>query len=170
MEAPASRCWSARAGGVLIALVSVLAAAVAASTAASELAAGLILGSPTGVTVKSWAQDGSTALALSAGAGPGARLAADHLWRLGGPRTSDLELAIQLGVGVTGAVLEGCSPAWFHALCDRRFAGIRVPVVTELRLLHTPFDIGLEVAPLVAVTDRGPSGGVDLALTLRALL
>lgn len=136
---------------------------------------GLMLGAPTGLTVKRW-NGGANAWDVGLGVGPGLRLHADYLWGLAQLLSdkSDLTLDLYLGVGpVLGAARGWCGTAYRpRDKCGDGglFGGARVPFGLDVRLARAPFTFGLEVAPGVWLSPDFVDGLLDVLLFGRFLL
>lgn len=149
---------------------------------------GVMLGSPTGLTVKRW-MGGSNAWDVGLGFGgfgfnPGFRLHADYLWGLAQilPDTSDVTLDLYLGVGpVVGFGMHGYGYG-YGGYCndryDRRYnncgtgylyGGGRVPLGIDLRLQKAPIEFAVEIAPGAVIHEYGISGLLDGMLIARFL-
>ena len=138
---------------------------------------GLMLGAPTGLTVKHW-NGGANAFDLGLGVGPGLRLHGDFLWGLAQLMTnkSDLTLDLYLGVGPVLGVSRGwCGTAYSpRDKCGKRdgdvFFGARVPFGIDARLARFPFTFGLEIAPGIWLNPNFVSGLFDVLLFGRFVL
>lgn len=139
------------------------------------LGIGLMLGDPTGITLKQ-SLGGANAWDLGIGVGPGIRLHADYLWGLAQllSNTSTLTLDIYLGVGPVLGIARGwCgSPSDFDRDCNNRgvFVGVRVPFGIEATLVRAPVAFGLEIAPGVWLARNFASELLDVFLFVRFLL
>ncbi len=136
---------------------------------------GLMLGAPTGLTVKRWL-GGREAFDLGFGGayGPGVRFWGDYIFGLARipADTSNVSLDLYLGVGPMVGVYSG--PCAFYA--DYRcgggnaYVGGRVPFGIEAVFRKTPLAVGFELAPGIAIASPGIGGTFDLAFTARFLL
>lgn len=145
---------------------------------------GIMLGSPTGLTVKRWT-GGANAWDVGLGFGgfgfnPGFRIHADYLWGLAQvlPDTSDVTLDIYLGVGpVVGVGYSRygyCRDRYdrrYYNDCDDGYlyGGGRVPLGVDLRFQKAPIELALEVAPGAVIHEYGMSGMLDGVLIARFL-
>ena len=133
---------------------------------------GLMLGDPTGLTLKQ-NLGGSNAWDLGVGVGPGLRLHADYLWGLAQllSNTSAVTLDIYLGVGPVLGIARGwCGSSYNpNGVCGDRgvFAGARVPFGLEARLVRAPVSFGFEIAPGLWLGQNFASGLLDVFLFVR---
>jgi len=139
------------------------------------LGLGLMLGDPTGLTLKQ-TLGGPNAWDLGVGVGPGLRLHADYLWGVAQllSNTSTLSLDIYLGVGPVLGIARGWCGSTVSPGGDCRsrgiFAGVRVPFGLEARLARAPVTFGLEIAPGLWVGQHFSDGLLDVFLFVRFLL
>jgi hypothetical protein len=146
-------------------MVAVLVGLICASALAQEgLGLGVILGEPTGLSVKYWldneqAIDG--AAAWSFWDGDGFQIHADYLWHdfellgVGGEDADKLPLYYGVGARLKFRDDEG------RHHDDDTFFGIRIPVGVSYLFKDHPFDLFAEIVPIV---DLAPD--VDLRLDL----
>ncbi len=139
------------------------------------LGIGLMLGDPTGLTLKQ-TLGGANAWDLGVGIGPGVRLHADYLWGLAQllSNTSTLSLDIYLGVGPVLGIARGwCGSSYDPGnACGGRgaFVGVRVPFGLEARLSRAPVTFGLEIAPGIWLGQNFSESLLDVFLFVRFLL
>ncbi len=124
----------------------------------NEMGIGIILGEPTGVSLKKWidsnrAVDGALAWSLSDG--DSVHLHADYLFHKydvfsNGQTLS--QLPVYFGIGTRVKFKE-------HKNDDDVFVGVRFPVGISYLFSEVPFDIFLEVVPIL---DVAPDTDVDL--------
>jgi hypothetical protein len=137
---------------------------------------GLMLGAPTGLTVKRWI-GGANAWDVGVGVGPGFRLHGDFLWGLAEllPNKSDLTLDIYLGIGPVIGVARGWCGTTYRPRDEcgggdgELFGGARVPLGLDARLARLPINFGLEVAPGVWLGRDFATGLLDVFLFVRFL-
>ena len=147
----------------LTALVPTVALAFAfagACSAATHIGLGVMAGEPTGLTLKAWS-DGRHAIDAAAGWSLGDEgwlyLHADYLWHSYDFEPNDLPGSLPWYIGVGGrALLKGGEDS---AL------GVRIPIGLDYLFRRQPFDIFVEVAPIIDLvpdTDFDLSGGVGV--------
>jgi len=166
-----------RAAAALLAALVLSATPVAAEPVRQPdgWALGLMLGAPSGLTLKHWF-GGSNAFDLGIGVGPGIRLHADYLWGISQllSNKSDLTLDLYIGLGgVVGIPRGWCGtafrPDWGCRTGDI-YGGARVPFGLDARLSQAPITFGLEVAPGLWFGDGFVAGLLDAFLFVRFLL
>lgn len=140
-----------------ILVLIVIAATVGLFAQSSGLGAGIIVGEPTGISFKYWtgklsAFDG--AIAWSFGKEDAMHLHADMLWH--NPdliAVSQGSLPVYYGIGVR------------IKLEDKSKLGVRIPVGIAYQFVEAPFDIFLEIVPLldlVPATDFGLNAAIGV--------
>jgi hypothetical protein len=155
--------------GMLRRLVICLCAAVATATAQKGTGFGIILGDPTGLTLKHWVSRDQAIAASLGGSYYGApRIGLDYLWHFNAFRSSivllygDAGLAIGFGKGVR----------WWgdraYKYYDRNDARIGVRGMVGLNVLPrgVPLEFFLELGPLLTIAP-GFASTVDVALGMR---
>lgn len=138
---------------------------------------GLMLGAPTGLTLKYWT-GAANALDLGLGVGPGLRVHGDYLWGIAQLLSNKSDLTLDLYVGA-GPVL-GVSRGWCGTAFRPRpkggcregalFVGARVPFGLDARVTRAPVTFGLELAPGLWLGRDFVSGLLDAFLFVRVLL
>lgn len=102
---------------------------------------GVMLGEPTGISVKSWLSDNSAfdvGAAWSLGEREALHMHADYLWHL--PLEQNQQVALYYGIG--GRII----------FDDDAHAGARVPLGLTYIFDDLPFDFFLEAVPIIDVT------------------
>lgn len=169
-----------RSVSVLLLTVTLLAATSRRVQAApvshpAGVALGLMLGDPTGLTLKQ-TLGGPDAWDLGLGVGPGLRLHADYLWGIAQllSNTSTLTLDIYIGAGPVLGIARGwCGSSYNPGHdCGGRgvFLGARVPFGLEARLTRAPVTFGLEIAPGLWFAQDFADGLLDVFLFVRFLI
>ena len=136
---------------------------------------GMMLGEPTGITLKRYLGGRHAFDVYLGGAyGPGVRVGFDYLWgiaRLLSDRSA-ADLNFYLGVGPFVGVLRGpCGGIdnWRYQCDGDLYAGGRMPIGLELKFRTAPFSLGLEVAPGLAFAPGRAGYIVDASLVARVL-
>ena len=140
---------------ILISIVIVATAGLFAQN--SGLGAGIIVGEPTGISLKFWTGESSAfdgAIAWSFGKEDALHLHADMLFH-----NPDLI-----------AVTQGSLPVYYGLgvrikLEDKSKVGVRIPVGIAYQFVEAPFDIFLEIVPLlelVPATDFGLNSAIGV--------
>lgn len=134
--------------------------------------AGVMLGGPTGLSVKRYL-DGANAwdVEVAFAYGPGLRVGGDYLWGLGRlERHAKFDFDAYLGAGAFAGALTGpCGWGFFRDRCGSGgYFGARMPLGVELLLREAPLIAGVEVAPGLAVGAGDPGFLLDFILNLRA--
>jgi hypothetical protein len=154
----------------LVLLLALPAHAAVRSLDAWEL--GLMLGSPTGLTLKKWLGGGS-AFDVAVGGGPGLRFHGDYLLAIAEPvQSRDVSLDLYLGGGAVVGTGDGfCTYYRSRGYCDgSAYFGGRVPLGLDVRLQKAPVALGLELAPGVIIGRPGADLLLDVFLYVRFVL
>lgn len=131
-----------------------------------EFGLGLIVGEPTGLSVKYWLDEEQAidgAVAWSFWDGDGLELHADYLWHdydLLGDEPSSGKLPVYFGVGARLKFRE--DEGLGHDDNDTLF-GIRVPVGIGYLFQGKPFDLFAEISPILDLT---PDVELDLSIAV----
>ena len=134
-------------------------------------ALGVMLGDPTGFTVKRYLGRNAFDAYLGFWA-PGLRFGGDYLVDLGRMVNSPkVDLDIYVGGGAFAGVLQGpCGPGFIACGGGEGYIGGRMPLGAELLLKEAPVTFGAEVAPGLAAGRFGLGFILDFALIARVLL
>ncbi len=135
---------------------------------------GLMLGEPTGLSIKRYLGRDALHLYLGGAYGPGLRVGVDYLFglaQLHDGRNASVDLFVGVG-GFAGALRGPCDGInnWQGTCNGDGYLGARMPIGLELRFRKAPISLGLEMAPGLAFA-AGRSGLlVDADFALRVLL
>lgn len=135
---------------------------------------GLMLGEPTGVSLKRYLPGGGGWDAYVGFAyGPGVRFGGDWLWTLGNlAHNQDVSFDAYAGAGLLLGTFSGpCGGGFINNSCngDLYFGG-RVPIGVEAIFRRAPVSIGLEIAPGFGIVPPSRSGLLlDLLFAIRFL-
>lgn len=136
---------------------------------------GLILGEPTGVSLKRYLPGGGWDAYIGFAYGPGFRFGADWLWTLGNvARNQDLTVNGYLGLGPFLGTFSGpCGGGFINNSCNGDFYfGARVPFGIEALFRRAPISLGLELAPAIGIAPSPPARSgllLDVVLAIRYL-
>jgi hypothetical protein len=135
---------------------------------------GLILGEPTGFSVKRYLGRDAVHVYLGGAYGPGLRVGFDYLFglaQLHDGRSASLDLFVGLGA-FAGALRGPCDGInnWQGTCNGDGYVGARMPIGLELRFRNAPISLGLEMAPGLAFATGRSGLLVDADLALRVLL
>jgi len=135
---------------------------------------GLILGEPTGFSVKRYLGRDAVHVYLGGAYGPGLRVGFDYLFglaRLQEGRNASLDLFVGLGA-FAGALRGPCGGInnWQGDCNGDGYLGARMPLGLEVRFHNAPISIGLELAPGLAFASGRSGLLVDADLAVRILL
>ena len=137
---------------------------------------GLILGEPTGVSLKRYLPGGGWDLYIGFAASPGIRFGGDWLWTLGSiARSPDVAVDGYVGVGpFLGTDDSGpCGAGFLGNGCNGTFYfGGRVPFGVEAIFRRAPVSLGFEIAPALGIAPAGPTHAgifLDILLAVRFL-
>jgi hypothetical protein len=132
---------------------------------------GVMLGDPTGLTLKRYLGRNAFDAYLGFWA-PGLRLGADFLWNLGRlVRSPKVDMDLYVGAGAFGGALSGpCGPGFISCGGGEGYVGGRMPFGAELILKEAPVTFGAEIAPGIAAGNFGAGFILDFLLIARVLL
>jgi hypothetical protein len=135
---------------------------------------GLMLGEPTGFSIKRYLGRDAVHVYLGGAYGPGVRFGADYLFGVaqvlnGGNAWLDLFVGGGAFVGALRGPCDGINN-WQGTCNGDGYLGARMPFGMELRFRNAPLSIGLEVAPGLAFATGRSGLLVDADLALRILL
>jgi hypothetical protein len=135
---------------------------------------GLILGEPTGFSVKRYLGRDALHVYLGGAYGPGVRFGVDYLFglaQLHNGRSASVDVFVGAG-GFVGALRGPCDGLnnWQGTCNGDGYLGARMPIGLELRFRAAPISLGLEVAPGLAFATGRSGMLVDADLALRILL
>ena len=133
---------------------------------------GLMLGDPTGISLKRYLGAHAWDFYVGFAWGPGVRFGGDWLWSLGAiERGRKVDLTLYVGLGPFIGVSRGpCGPGFIADRCngDAYFGG-RVPLGAELVLKEAPLTLGLEAAPALGFSAGGAGILIDFLFVVRYL-
>jgi hypothetical protein len=135
---------------------------------------GLMLGEPTGLTLKHYLGRDAVHVYLGGAYGPGVRFGVDYLFGVaqvlgGGNAWIDLFVGGGAFVGTLRGPCDGINN-WQGTCNGDGYLGARMPLGFEVRFRSAPISLGLEVAPGLAVASGRSGLLVDADLALRLLL
>ncbi|MCA1828722.1 MAG: hypothetical protein ABR567_13775 [Myxococcales bacterium] len=134
-------------------------------------AVGVMLGDPTGLTLKRYLGRNAFDAYLGFWA-PGLRFGADYLWNLGRlAHSPKVDLDLYVGGGAFAGALSGpCGPGFISCGGGAAYVGGRMPFGAELLLREAPVTFGAEIAPGLAAGNFGAGFLLDFLLIARVLL
>jgi hypothetical protein len=158
-------------------LALVLAAPIRGSDHAGRAGYGLgvILGEPTGVSLKRYLPGGGWDAYVGFAYGPGVRFGFDWLWTLGNiARGQDVYLDGYVGVGpFLGTFAGQCNGGFINNTCNGDFYfGGRVPFGVEAIFRRAPVSLAVEIAPALGIVPAAPARAgllLDVLLAIRFL-
>ena len=135
---------------------------------------GLMLGEPTGLSIKRYLGRDAVHVYLGGAYGPGLRLGFDYLFGLAevhNGRSASIDVFVGLGA-FAGALRGACDGInnWQGTCNGDAYLGARMPIGLELRFRNVPISLGLEMAPGLAFASGRSGLLIDADLALRVLL
>ena len=134
--------------------------ALAASAFAGNVGLGVMVGEPTGLSLKVWSGN-RTAFDVAAGWSLGSSdwvyVHADYLWHRYELNVEEGSLPFYFGIGARVLLHEDNNPK--HEKHDSK-VGVRVPLGLNYLFANHRFDIFIEVAPII---DLAPDTGFDVS-------
>lgn len=135
---------------------------------------GLVLGTPTGLSLKRYLGRNAFDVYLGGVYGPGMRFGADYLWGLAQlVRAQSVNLDFYVGLGGFVGALRGPCGSFYNwqGTCNGDgYVGARVPIGLEFVFKSAPISLGLELAPGIAFAPDRQGFLFDGNLALRFLL
>ncbi len=141
-----------------LALIALLAFPITAHAGEKGLGVGLVVGEPTGITVKNWLT-GSSAIVVSGaysfGGSGELRIQADYLlhnFKLLGelvPRSARRRFSVYYGIGARMRIQDITSGKVFDDDVD---LGIRFPLGLDYRFIEAPLGVFVEIVPVLDVS------------------
>lgn len=135
---------------------------------------GLMLGEPTGLSIKRYLGKDAVHVYLGGAYGPGLRLGVDYLFGIAQVHSgSSANIDVFLGLGAFAGTLRGACDGFnnWHGTCNGDgYLGARMPIGIELRFRNVPISLGLEMAPGLAFAPGRSGLLIDADLALRVLL